>query len=115
MGVDDGRTDEFETALFEVFAHGVGLGAGGGVVVQGVQLVDDGRALDKAPTVGVERSKFALDFEEAPGVVDSSVDFEAVADNAGVLQKFFYFGIGEAGDFFRVELGEGFAIILAFA
>ena len=113
-GVADRRADEFEAALFEVLAHGVRFGARGGDVFERFPVVADRRSINKLPEIGIERSEFLLDFKHGAGVGHGGLNFEPVADDAGILEQRVDFTFVVTGDFSRIEVVERLAIILPF-
>lgn len=115
VGVADRGTDKFEAALFEVFTKGIGFGTGGRVVFHGAEFVDDGGSIDKAPDIGIKGAESFLDFKKVFGVVDGGFDFGPITDDAGVLEEGCDFALIVAGDFFGLEMIEGFTEIFAFS
>ena len=113
-GVADRGANEFEAALLEVFAHlfrdGDGVAFFGGGGGSGERFC----STHEAPDVFVEGAEFALSGEEGAGVEDDRVDFEAIANNAGIVEKGFTFGGIVFEDFVRVKVVEGFAVVVAF-
>src|SRR5689334_17696846 len=81
-GVADRGSDEGETALFQVLAHGFGFRRRDRQfpVMVGAAAVDDGFSSDKTPNITVEGAEFLADFEKGAGVVDGRQDLGAVAD-----------------------------------
>ena len=112
-GVANGAADKFEAAGEEGFAHGVGFGGAGWDFGHGFELMDDRFASAELPEEVVEGSEFFLHFYGGAGVRDGELHFEAVADNAGVIKEFLYFGWSVAGDFLDIEIVEGGTIVFA--
>jgi hypothetical protein len=115
VGVDDRASHEFESALFEVFAQGVGFLACRGKLIHAAPAIDLGLAADETPDVFVERAEFVLHFEESLGIVDGRQDLQAIANNPRIEHQLLDPFVGEAGDFLRIEIGERFAIGVALA
>ena len=113
-GVANGRADEAEAALLQIFAEGVGFGGLCREAFVGFPSVLFGLAADEAPDVGVEGAEFFLNFQEGAGVTDGGVDFEAVADDSGVAKQFANLLFVVARHFLRVESVKHFAISRAF-
>src|ERR671934_2720904 len=77
--VADGRPDEAEAPLLQVFAHRLRLGGLCGNLAEGAPAVHAGLAVDEAPEVVAE----ALELEDLSRVVDGRLDLEPVADDSG--------------------------------
>ena len=86
-GITDCRADELEAAFFEVFAHGIRLGACGGDVFEDFPTVSDRLALNELPEVSIERAEFLLNLQHGTGVRHGRFDFHSVADDAGILEQ----------------------------
>jgi len=113
-GVANGRADEAETALLQIFAEGVGFGGFCREAFAGFPGVLFGLAADEAPDVCVKGTEFFLDFEEGASVTDGGVDFEAVANDSGVAEQFADLLFVVARDFGGIESIKYFAIPRAF-
>jgi hypothetical protein len=79
-GVAYCRSDEFEPAFLEVFAHGFGLFCFRRHIGEALEAVLDCFSAHEAPDVRVEVAEFFLDFEEPCGVVYGRGDFALVMD-----------------------------------
>ena len=86
-GVDDGGTDEGETAFLEVFADLFREGSLGGDFVVSFECIDDGFVIYPTPEVVVERASFFEKFECGEGVFSGSEDFEPISDDTWVKQE----------------------------
>lgn len=115
VGVDDRASHELEPALFEVFAQGVGFLARRGELIHAAPAIDLGLAADETPDVFGERAELLLHFQESLGIVDGCENFQAVANDPRIEHELLDPFVGEAGDFFRIEIGERFAISVALA
>jgi len=111
-GITDGTADEFESALFQIPAHGVAFGRGHRDLRKCFPSVLDGCAADKGPEVFAERSKFLTNLQINAGVQSHRINLEPIADDSRVLQNFFKLLVGQSGQFFRIELFEYFPVIL---
>lgn len=72
--------------------------------------VCNNHALRKLPNVFIEAAEFFLYFKECIRIRDSGVHFQFIADNRGVLQKFFDALLGKSHNLFGVEVGKCFSI-----
>src|SRR5262249_33806917 len=81
-GVADGRPDEAEVALEQVFAHGRGLGRAGRQALQRLPPVDFHEAPGELPDILVKAAELLAHLQKGLGVADGGVDLQAVADNA---------------------------------
>jgi hypothetical protein len=61
---------------------------------------------------GFEGSVLFLELFDDFGIADGGVDFETIADDASVLQKFFSLLIGIPGYFINIEIVEGFKEVI---
>ena len=115
VGVADGRADETQAALAEVFAERAGLLCLRGdllVVAPGVLL---GFAADKPPDVGIECAKFLLQLQKCLCIPNRGFDFQAVADDAGIGEQLANLPLVVAGHLLGIETVEDFAVALALA
>ena len=108
VGVADGGTGEGEAARFEGLTHGVGFGGARGYLFHRAEVIVPRTVTRELPDVFVEAAEFFLDFQECLSVFDRTVNLQAIADDAGVLQEFFEFGGFVARDFLGVEIIEDF-------
>jgi hypothetical protein len=115
VGVDDRAPHEFEPALFEILAQRVGFFACGGELIHSSPTIDLGLAADEAPDVLGERTEFVLHFQELSSVVDRREDLQTIADDARIEHELLDAFVGEASDFFRIKIGERFAVGVALA
>ena len=84
--VANGRAHELEAAFFQIFAQGVGLRCSGRNLLMCLPEILEWRAADELPQVVIETSELFLHFEKGLRVGHGGGDFEAIADDAGVLQ-----------------------------
>src|SRR6267143_3262628 len=113
-GVANGRADEAETALLQIFAEDVGFGGLCREAFVGFPGVLFGLTADEAPNVSVKRAEFFLNFQEGAGVADGGVNFKAVANDSSVAEQFADLLFVVARDFLRIESIKYFAIPRAF-
>jgi tellurite resistance protein TerC len=114
VGVDDHRTEELETALFQVLGIGHGdLGLGRDVTSLALGL--QGLALHESPLIPGEAAELLLDFQEPAGVVERGFQFEPIAHDTRVFQPDLHLLGAEPGQVGRVEAGVGLAIGFALA
>ncbi len=73
----------------------------------------DGLAAHKPPLMGIEGAELLLDGQKFLGVGYGRLDFEAVSDDACILQQSVHILLGEDNHFFGVKIGEGSPIIVA--
>ena len=85
-GVANRRTDEFESAPFQILAHGVGLPGACRNLLQVPAPVLDRLAAGELPDIPVKAAEFLLDLQKRPGIENGSADFEAIPDDARVLE-----------------------------
>lgn len=71
----------------QILAHRIGLRGRRGKVLQVADPVIDRISADKLPGVRVKGAEPLLDPQEGPGILDGGPDFQAVADDAGVLEQ----------------------------
>jgi hypothetical protein len=110
--VADGGTDEAEAAFFQVLAHRVRFGRGGGNLLHRAAAVLPGLAIDELPGVAVEAAELALDRKERPGIGDRGLELEAVAHDARVAHECPQFARAETGDLRGVESCKRAAVVL---
>src|SRR2546425_7482561 len=106
-GITDSRADEFEAALQQVLAHGVGLTGSGGDLPQIFPGIDLRLAADESPNIGIKAAELSLDFEEGLGVLDRGSNFELIANDAWIGQQGFDFALAVFGDLPRLKIIEG--------
>jgi hypothetical protein len=111
--VTDGRADKLEAARLQIFAHGVRVFGARWDLLAGFPVVDLGRAIGELPYIFVEAAELFLRFEKSFGVLDGGGDFQAIANDAGVVEKFGDFRFAVARDLLRIELIERFAKVFA--
>ncbi len=111
--VADGRADEFESALDQVFTQRVRFGGLGRNLLQRLAGVLSGLAADELPDVGVKAAELLLNGQERLRVLNRRCHLEPVAHNAGIRQQLGYLAFVVAGHHARVKVVERTAIIFA--
>src|SRR5210317_944324 len=66
--VADGRPDEIESTLLQVFAHFLRYCGLSGDIGKGCPVIDNRRVADKSPEVIRERIEFIKDLQVSPGI-----------------------------------------------
>src|SRR5439155_21771685 len=107
------RTHKLESALEQVFAHGVGVGRARGNFFERTPGILFRRAADELPDVSVEAAKFLLHCQKRFRVLNRRGDLEPVADNPRIGEESLHFAHIVTGDFLRSEVVEDFAVMLA--
>ena len=80
MRVDDRAADEFEAALLEVFAQGVGFFGSGRQIFHARKTILDRQAADETPNVFVECAEFFPHVEKVLSIRDRRRDLQAIAE-----------------------------------
>ena len=112
-GIADRRADERKATLLERTTHGIGFGGCGGELRQGLEPILNGLALNEGSDIAIEGTELVLDIQESPRIFHRGMQFEPVADNAGIAHEFFDARRGKAGDALGVEAVQGLAEIFA--
>lgn len=81
------RTDERESALFQIFAHLVGFGGLGRDLLVFRPGIDDWLSANETPDVGVEATEFLLDLLKPRGIFDRRADLQSIANDSGIGKK----------------------------
>src|SRR5215475_8072401 len=113
-GVADCGANETETTLLQIFAHSVGLFCFGWNLFVLLPGICDRLATDKLPNIRIETSKLFLHSQKSARVGNCGVDFQTVANDAGIFQECAHFFGIVTGDFVNNEIIEDFAIAGAF-
>lgn len=109
--IANGRADESEAGLFQAFAHFDRLGRDGRDFGAILEMIDLRHTADKRPK---KRHRI---FQRQPGlgIAPGRIEFEAIADDAGVEHQFIDFGVAHLRHALHVETVHHLAIMLAFA
>ena len=105
--------DEAKAALEQGFAQQDGEIGFGRNLLEIRPAVLDGLAADEIPNEIVEGAEFFLNLQEGFGVGDGGLDFEPIADDAGILEQDADFLGVVASDFGGIEATEEFAVTFA--
>ncbi len=111
QGVANGRPDEGEPGLFQTFAHCQSLGRDGRHFAAVLEMVDDGFIADERPE---ERHRI-LQGQPGLGVAAGGLEFEAVADDAGVEHQLIDFSVAHLRHALHIEAVQHLPVALAFA
>lgn len=109
--VANGRADEGETGLFQGLAHRQRFGGDRRDFAAVLEMVDDRLAADERPEEGHRV------FQRQPGlgIAPGGIEFEAVADDAGIEHQFSDFRVAHLRHSLHVEAVQHLAVALAFA
>jgi glycyl-tRNA synthetase alpha chain len=83
IGITDGRADKGEAGFFQRLAHRLGFSSYCRHLAPLAEVIDLWRAANKRP----EQRRWIFQLEPGLGVLAHSLEFEAVADDAGVLHQ----------------------------
>ena len=111
IGIADRRADERKATLLECTTHGIGFGGCGGELRQGLELILNGLTLNEGPDIAIEGTELVLDIQESPRIFHRGMQFEPVADKAGIAHELFNARRGIARDALGVEAVQGLAEI----
>jgi hypothetical protein len=114
QGVADSRADEFESALNEVAAHGVGFRCARRDLSHSPPTILFRFAADKAPQVTVETAELFPNREKGVRILDRRRNLQSVAHDPGVAEQPFQIARAVAHDRFRAKTVERFTVVLAF-
>ena len=112
--IADGRADKFETALEQVFTHGIGFFGRHRNVLHWFNFVIHLLPADKLPNIGIKRAEFFLNLQKLFSILDCRGNFEAIADNASISKKPFNIFRSIMSNNFCVKSTECFAVIFTF-
>src|SRR5262245_51979847 len=113
--IDDGRADEVETALLEIFAEGVGRLGSRRNIPDGTPTILDGPPVDEAPLVRVEASELLLHPEKRARVAHCRGDLATVAHDARIAEQRGDLALAVARHLRRIEPIEGATVGVALA
>lgn len=106
VSVDHRGADEPEAPFFQVGGDQVGEVRPGWDHAQAGEPVNHRLVVCKRPDVMVETAELLLNAEETAGITDAGLNFQAVADDAGILQEPFHILLIEKGYPCRVKITE---------
>src|SRR5512139_1238428 len=82
--ITDGRSNEFESPLNQIFTHGIRLRGAGRNIRYFFPAVPDRPSIHKLPYVFIKTSKFLLHLQKCPGVSDRRVNFDSISYDFGI-------------------------------
>jgi len=109
-GVGRGRAHKAPSPFFEIFAQGFGgrrLGNPDHGVIAEVDGTLGSFRLER-PEITGQGAFFFHQFQSAAGIIDGTLDLLAVADDAGILQEYFYFTFTILCYLLEVKSGKSF-------
>lgn len=109
--VTNGRADERETSLFQAFAHLHSDRCHGRHLAAILEMIDHGFTANERP----EKPHRVLQRQPGLGIAPGRVEFETVADDAGVKHQFSDFRVAHLRHTLHVKAEQHLAITLAFA
>src|SRR5690242_4637475 len=112
-GITDGGTHEIEATLPQVFADRGGLRAFRRKSFAGTECVHARTAIDESPDIAVKAAKLFLDLEKGLCIGDACLNFQTVAHDTFIGEKFPDLRLAELCDDCRIELGKGLTVCLA--
>src|SRR2546429_5930250 len=80
----------------------------------GATLSFDCLSIYKTPNIGIETSKFSLDGQKSPGVLDRGVYLQAISDNSRISEQAFDLSLIVGDNLPSIEIVERLPIIPAF-
>src|SRR5262245_55040197 len=110
MCVYNSRTHEAESAMFQVFAEGIGFGRGGGNLLHDFPTIHFGLSTDKAPRVYIKTAELLLNCEKRPSVAYGRLDFLPVSNDPWIEQQLLNAFVGISRHFVGIVLAESAAI-----
>src|SRR6188768_946152 len=111
--IADRRAHESETALSQVLAQRVRFARACGNLPRGTPRVLERLPVHEAPYVRVEGAELVLNGEEGPGIGHRALHFQAIANDARVLEQTGNLRGSEPRDPRRIEVGERAPVVRA--
>ena len=108
--VADGRSDELEPEALEFLAHGIRRGRVDRNIRHLFPSILNGNAIDEFPEQTGKRLTGIPEIEGGSGVDARRGHFEAIADDARILQEFLLFCLRPTHDLFGIESAVCFSI-----
>lgn len=108
--VANGRADEREAGLFQAFAHLHGNRCHGRYLAAILEMIDHRLIANERP----EKPHRVLQRQPSLGVAPGGVEFEAIADDAGIEHQFIDFRVAHLRHTLDVEAEQHLAIALTF-
>lgn len=109
--VANGRADEGKPGLFQAFAHLHGNRRDGRDLTAILEMIDQRFIADEGP----EKLHRVLQRQPGLGIAPGRVEFEAIADDAGIEHQFIDFRVAHLRHALYVEAEQHLAITLTFA
>lgn len=108
--VADSRANEGEPSLLHSLAHGFSFGSDGRHFTAVLEMVDLGFAADEGPDEGNR----VFQTQPCLGVLARGIEFEAIANDAGLKHQCLDFGVGHGGNPTHVKVVHHLAVTCAF-
>ncbi len=112
--VADGGSHEIEAAFLQGFTHGVGMRGECGKAIHGFPGIYFRASVHELPYVAIEGAVFFLHLQQRFGILHGGGDFQAVADDARVLEELREFALVVSGHAIGIEIAKGGAVVFAF-
>src|SRR6266404_1785041 len=112
--IDDGRTNEAESPMFEVLAKRVRFTGGSRNLSHCLPPVLFGSSIDEPPAISVKTSELFLNCEKRPRVTYRSFDFHPVSNDRRIQCELLDPVLGVPRHFLGIEFAEDAAIPLPF-
>jgi hypothetical protein len=113
-GIADGRANEPESSFGEVFAHGIRFGRFCRNFFQRSPRIDPGLTSHELPYESIEAAALLPNPEKSPGILDRSLYFQVVSDDALVLHQPLNSFAVVRGYLLRIKPVEGLPVIHSF-
>lgn len=107
-GVANGGTHKGKARLFQGFAHCVRLSTPRGNLLLGFPVIDLGFAPSELPKEFCKTPMLFFEYKVCLGVLHRSIDLQAVADDARVVEELADFGGRVLRNLCRIEIVESF-------
>ena len=111
--INNCRTHEAESALFQIFAERIGFGGGRGNLLHQLPAVHFGLSPHKTPSERIKTPELFLNGEKCPRVAHSGLDFLTVANDSWIEQQLLNALLRIPCHFVEIELAESAAIAFA--
>lgn len=108
--VANGWANEGEAGLFQGFAHRQRFGGDRRDFAAILEMIDDWSAADERP----EEGHRVLQRQPGLGIASGGIEFEAIADDAGIEHQFIDFSVAHLRHALHVEAVQHLAVALAF-
>src|SRR6202521_2240165 len=105
--INDGRTDEAESPLFEILAKRVRFTRGSWNLPHCLPPVEFGSSIDEPPAISVKTSQLSLNCKKRTRVAYRGFDFHPVSNDCRIQCELLDSVLGISRHFLRIELAEG--------